>query len=421
MDYGFAITPAPWTLPAHVSLLTGLYPSIHESHLEVDMKSITDYARLRNDKTTLMTRLKRQGYSTYGYSANNFISSAFGFDGFDVLKNWEVPWHGILFKMDKESIDLLSKFIEGRKPRDFVSLLTRVALHQPRLFFSTLAAGIRIDLDRVLHNWPKNKGLRNVVAFIRRTKFKQPFFLFLNVLEVHEPYFEKDNLTDGVGVRSISSVQENDLHRWTAGYDFQVRYLSQEIPKLFESLKEKGLYDNTLIILTSDHGQLLGEHGWIGHGVFLYDELVKVPLFVKFPRDMSVRRVDPSGFIGLTSVPNFLLDIAEGRGTDSSLYSPQVFAESWAYNSRRLDKSTDDANNIDLTGRRICIFSENSKLTYNLSTQEIEESVIMQGVHKEQTESNLIDRCLKFTVLNDCLMSINATVGTNPLKSVMSE
>ena len=59
IDYGYAVSPAPWTLPAHVSMLTGLYPSIHESHEWADMKTMADFARIHNDNSTLMTRLKK--------------------------------------------------------------------------------------------------------------------------------------------------------------------------------------------------------------------------------------------------------------------------------------------------------------------------------------------------------------------------
>jgi len=376
------------------------------------MKSITDYARLRNNKATLMTKLKKLGYTTYGYSANSFISRAFGFEGFDVLKNWEVPWHELLFKMNKTSIALLNRFIEKRRARDFVSLLVKVGQDQPKLFLSTLLAGIKIDLDRRLHSWPKNKGLRNIIDFIKRTKFKEPFFLFLNILEVHEPYFENDNLTDGIGVRSITSIPQNELDLWTKGYDSQVHYVAEKIPGLFKALESKGLFDNTLIILTSDHGQLLGEHGWIGHGVFLYDELVEVPLLVKYPRHMKVDRKESNGLISLTAIPNFILDIADGRITDSSLFSPQVFSESWAHYLQRFDGRTEDAREIDLTGRRICIFSKNGKLTYNLNTQKIEESTLENESHKELVMSDLVDKILKFTTLNDRLLATSMSANT---------
>ncbi len=406
VDYGRAITPAPWTIPAHVSLLTGLYPSIHESHETEDMKSAIDFAGLRNDKTTLMTRLKKMGYSTYGYSANNFISTAFGFDGFDVLKNWEVSWHKVLFKMDKQSIEKLNKFVETRRARDFVTLIARVGRKQPGLLLSWMASEFRLAIDRIIHKWPRYKGLGSAFSFVKQTTFKEPFFLFLNILEVHEPYFKDDHLTDGIGVRRTSTIPKIDLDRWVDGYQSQVKLLAAKLPNLFKSLAKKGLLDNSLVILTSDHGQLLGEHGWIGHGVFLYDELVQVPLLVKYPLGAKVSQSSRSGEISLTSIQKFIIDIVEGRETDSSLYSPQVFSESWANYNRKLDGRAENGMETDLVGRRICVYADEGKVTYKLDTKEVEESSV-KGDSRLNTEC-LVEKCVKFAGLNQNLLEVSA-------------
>lgn len=396
VDYGWAVTPAPWTLPAHVSLLTGLYPSIHETHERVEMRSLIDFAKLRNDKTTLMTRLKKLGYTTYGFSANSFISSAFGFEGFDVLKNWQVPWADIFFEMDEVSAKKFAQFFRTRHVTDFFSPLFRVLRKNPRLFLSTVYASLATGTDRVFRKWPQNKGLNSLIRFVKKTNFKEPFFLFLNILEVHEPYFKQDHLIEGgFAVRAVSSVSKEDFNLWTEGYDAQVELLSKKLPKLFDAMKQKGIFDNTLIILTSDHGQLLGEFGWIGHGVFLYDELVKVPLFVKYPSGLGVDRMKDGGLISLANVPNFIFDIAQGQGSDSSLFSPHVFSESWFHKPRT-------------PGRIICTFSPEGKVIYNFKTESVEEAHINDEQDKRSVDE-LVGKCLKFAELNKKLDEITSS------------
>ena len=328
VDYGWAVTPAPWTLPAHVSLLTGLYASIHETHESADVKSLQELQSVRNDKTTLMTRLKALGYTTYGFSANNFISRTLGFTGFDVLKNWDMPLNKLLFKMDPAASQRKRIGAAQRLKIALRSLLYNLKTH-PRAVSKAAYSSISYSLRRRLLKWPEDKGLSDVINFVKHTEFKEPFFLFLNILEVHDPYYKNDQLIGGgFGCRATSTITKEELSLSINGYDNQVKRVAKKLPKLFGALERKGQFNNTLVILTSDHGQLLGEHGWIGHGIFLYDELVKVPLTIKYPLNMKQFN-SSGGYISLASIPNFVLDMAEGRNTDKSLYSDQVFSESW--------------------------------------------------------------------------------------------
>jgi arylsulfatase A-like enzyme len=78
-------------------------------------------------------------------------------------------------------------------------------------------------------------------------------------------------------------------------YDEGIRYVDDSLGKVFDELKRRGLYDNTLIIVTADHGEEFLEHGLLGHGESLYDEVIRVPLIVKFPcpgPHCGTRRID---------------------------------------------------------------------------------------------------------------------------------
>ena len=393
IDYGHAISPAPWTLPAHVSLLTGLYPSVHESHEKSEIKSLTDFANLRNTKRTLMSRLKNYGYKSYGFSANSFISDAFGFESFDILRNWQVPWSGLVFNLDKNGRKKFEKYEQSKRGKDFAKLLGYLALNNPSLLFSFLHASIGLATDVVFRRWPQNKGFDRIAKFVESTKFTEPFFLFLNILEVHEPYHKHDQLTSD-GVRKTSTFNPDELEMWVKGYDFQTKKLAKKMPHLFEILKRKGLFEDSLILVTSDHGQLLGEHGFIGHSVYLFDELVKVPLLIKYPSSTKIERSAEKAkkMISLTNIPNFVVDIVEGRESDASLYTSDAFSESWSYQQE------------GSPARRICVYSEKGKVTYDLEKGQVEEADVVP--YNKNSVQELTEKCIRFANLSDKLRAI---------------
>jgi arylsulfatase A-like enzyme len=134
----------------------------------------------------------------------------------------------------------------------------------------------------------------------------QPFFLFVNYLDVHEPYCPpRPFLADGVAktfphlYNLGQQLRRRVLHRlsdkaWFSLqrqlYNGEVAYLDHEIGKLISYLKKKGIYDSSLIIVTSDHGELFGEHNSHSHKKTLYDGELRVPLIVKLPFSKQVGR-----------------------------------------------------------------------------------------------------------------------------------
>jgi arylsulfatase A-like enzyme len=133
----------------------------------------------------------------------------------------------------------------------------------------------------------------------------QPFFMFLHTYAVHHPYtpdarhlaeVEPDpyggSLPHGetpLGVleainQSGRPLAAADLRHIVATYDAQIRAMDDDFAALVALLKARGIYDETTIVFTADHGEEFGEHGWVGwHSHTLYDELVRVPLLIKYP------------------------------------------------------------------------------------------------------------------------------------------
>jgi choline-sulfatase len=149
----------------------------------------------------------------------------------------------------------------------------------------------------------------NAIAFERSTKRyiqdqEMPFFIWLHYEEPHLPY-DPPREYDGLFLSEIPDFYRNTSRRiclntdynkteieyFKALYDREIFFADEYIGNLIDYLKEEGLYDNTLIILLSDHGEEFWEHGKCDHGHSLYDELVHIPMFVRIPTIEGPKRI----------------------------------------------------------------------------------------------------------------------------------
>jgi arylsulfatase A-like enzyme len=154
------------------------------------------------------------------------------------------------------------------------------------------------DINAAFLDWLDEGGTRDDGA-------PRPFFAFLNYMDAHGPYVPPDSLAERFGPRrngramaDLSSRQDwsaEELAVERAAYDSEIAYVDQEIGAVVAALEERGLLDETLLVIASDHGELFGEHGLVDHGNSLYREVIDVPLVVVFPG-----RVPEGGRIGET-------------------------------------------------------------------------------------------------------------------------
>ena len=399
VSYQNAVSAAPWTLPSHVSLLSGLYPSKHGCHEDVNVKC-DDVSKMRTWSPLVVKVLKQLGYRIYGYSANILISSAYGFEGFDLLENSKLysPWPEILDNLGQMEARSFRKLLATRKPLDGIGFILRVFFTNPTKAVTLLSLFVRLVVNRAKSNWPREKGADQALGFIKKTGLREPFFLFMNLLEFHEPYFKSDDLLNGLTPRSVDSIEPAILKRWIKGYHSQARYAKGKLILLLKELGKKGLLEKTVVIVTSDHGQLLGEHGWIGHGSFLYDELIRVPLMIRYPPGLGVELEQPHGVISLTNIPGFLLDLARGKRTDSHLYGSEAFAQSWGlYESVSAKKrSIFKKYSSELAKQRVCVYESDSKLTYNVTDGLVEE-YLNSGVADSMSKDRLVQMCIRMS------------------------
>lgn len=230
ITYERAISPGTWTVPAHGSLFTGMLPSFHGAERAGPGGLVTP---LHPNVRPIAELLKDRGWATGGFVANTtFLTPSLGFHrGFQSVAEMNMPAGPVVSR----SVEWLAQ--------------------QP-----------------------------------------SPAFLFLNILDPHEPYAPEAACDPGFPGRDEELGTSLTKMTWAgeelttdirahfrSQYDGEIACADQALGAFFTRLRALGRYDETLIIVTSDHGELLGEHGEAGHGGAPYEELVHVPLLVKRP------------------------------------------------------------------------------------------------------------------------------------------
>jgi arylsulfatase A-like enzyme len=256
-----AIAPSSWTLPSHASMLTGLYP--HESRVRAEGDILS------GSVPTLGDTMRKRGYRTAAFSANfYFFARDLGFvHGFSRFEDYDQSIGGILEKVP------LSKLV--------LTTLSRFTIGERWAFFGlkNVANGEKINENAV--NWIE-KGHR-------------PFFAVLNYFDLHEPVLPPDSFLHVYNKNEDARAESLDYPEMCAlfgrnrscdperpqfidSYDGAMRYVDQNIQQLLSQLKERGILDNTIVVITGDHGQEFGDHGIYGHGKSLFRGEIHVPL-----------------------------------------------------------------------------------------------------------------------------------------------
>jgi arylsulfatase A-like enzyme len=271
--YTRAIAASDITLSSHASMFTGLYPSWHGAY---PVMPDFPYGRPLGKSVTLAEILREHGYSTAGVVANHaFLQASMGLSqGFSV---WD---HRVPMRLSTEHLP----FYLREAARDVLGLVMDTSAFDA---YCMRADGVN----------------REAEALLSGATHEHPFFLFLNYMDAHTPYVppspfrdlfpgrnprfrpaaSHENLTFAVNLRQqrVTEAQKRDL---ISQYDGGIAYLDSRLGELFEWLRKAGLYDNSLIIVTSDHGEAFGERDLMQHAEgFVYQNQVHVPLLVKFP------------------------------------------------------------------------------------------------------------------------------------------
>lgn len=260
-----ALATSTWSIPTHASLFTGLYPSSHGAY--------SLFSVLGEEVPTMAEVLSKNGYYTLSLYDNPLLGKISGLDrGFDVALGVENEQ-----KVSLTLIRIYKKFLKKESLTD--------------------------DIFRLTCRWIDHCAELNL-----------PYFVFMNLFDVHAPYspkepyfseFLKSARIDQVNIPlvrrftyQIKSMREKldllaelsdaDLSYLLRMYDSNIRYEDEQIGELIGTLEGKNQLGNTLIIVTADHGEFLGEHQYIGHLVNrLYNPGLRIPLVFWLPEKME--------------------------------------------------------------------------------------------------------------------------------------
>jgi arylsulfatase A-like enzyme len=295
---------APWTLMSHASFFTGRWPH------ELDVEWLTP---LRKNFKMLAEYLGARGYATAGFVSNvMYCSSDTGLDrGFTHYEDY------LLEKLSplRTSI-MIEEALTG-----LVSLGSRQESGVLRATQEWLRPLFRYAVRRDARSI--NRGFLSWLD--RRPQPGRPFFVFLNYLDAHSPYEVPWYANQRFGSRPQTAEEQRIIFgHWTAidklqlprdyvtlarsCYDSCLAYLDEEIGRLCDELDRRGVLGKTWIVITSDHGEGLGEHDLFEHGESLYSTEIHVPLLIVPPSDIKAEGV-VSETISLRDLPATIVDL----------------------------------------------------------------------------------------------------------------
>lgn len=320
-----AIAPAGYSLPSHVSMFNGQYPHEHGSYVQGKMVG----------SLPLLADLGEQGYTRYGVSANGFASSMYGFDReFDRFYNTQAQM------LYPEALDVHRYVGQRREANDgefsvsditVTDLLSEVRRNDyPAKSLANVASAALTEivreypsLQRIPHRrfskysefyYSPEKNTRVIESILdREARRNDPFFVFTNYMDTHHPYApperyqrecvgrttpfnELARLADRThpwefiaaaerGEQPLSDASLETVRRLYAG---EVRTADEHLGRLLDALDAYGLREDTVIIVTADHGENLGETDRLGetrmgHALSASENLLRVPLVVAHP------------------------------------------------------------------------------------------------------------------------------------------
>jgi arylsulfatase A-like enzyme len=259
-----------WSLPSHATLLTGLLPHQHGARAVVSAVTAAEHSQqamarlayqpLADEQVTLAERLREVGYQTALVSANYA---------------WLSPESGLLQGFDY--VDSRPGMMVGWEP--FAAPYLR---HQPIKVLATMYA----------RGTSSKASAREIVDHVENyltRRSRHPFFLLINFMDAHAPY------TSALHADTVPEIRARFAsHPLSAAnlesYDRSIAFLDQQLGRLFADLQARGLFDDALIVVTSDHGERFGSIGRGRHGDDLSQESVHVPLLIKVPHQARGER-----------------------------------------------------------------------------------------------------------------------------------
>lgn len=278
-----AYSASSHTREAIPSLLTGNYP---------DVAIDSDY---RLAKNTIASTLSEGGFKTAGFHSNPYISRAYGFDqGFDVFDD-------DLYLGQNKLIALAQRALDKLRNRHYARAE---------------------EINKRSLKWIDS--------------IDGPFFLWNHYMDTHGPYEPpKDYATEYTetrisdrdcqslyrrAIKKPESINDEEHQLLVDLYDGEIRYNDEQIGVFLSELKKRDLLDKSLIIVTADHGEGFGEHGYYEHPRYLHKELTHVPLLIRAPNGENRNVEKPVSITDISSTIRKLVDRSLTDNSEKSLF-----------------------------------------------------------------------------------------------------
>lgn len=320
-----AVAPAGWTLPSHASMFTGLSPTEHgicalgrPGGTYENFKAAAQRTRELKDHL-VVPQLAAKGVRTFSSSSSPWL------------------WHG-------------SGLSAGFQETDFFYFLRAKPASPSRHGISKRArqvadAGRSVEQHIRWMRTERDKGARRVLEGIARSAAKPGrFFAFANLIETHEPHLAPRGYAKGGASRKLwelrdvalepplrrvlrirahnygnREVPQRVLHRWKQAYAAEMRYVDDWLGRLMDRLERAKVIDDTVVIVTADHGEAFGEKGVVGHGLSTYQGIAHVPLGIW---GAGIDRCVIEDPVSLTSMAATLRHLALDDPKEGSLFDP---------------------------------------------------------------------------------------------------
>jgi arylsulfatase A-like enzyme len=313
-----AYATSSWTLPSHVALMTGLPDLVHA--IEIDS------LRLAEEHRTLAEDLAEAGYRTAGFFSGPYLDPRFGFDrGF---ARYEARYGADLTAAASRERRLLDAVRGAREAGGPAAIAEATRRHRAALD----------DLERASHEDRSaaevTEAVLDEIAAARADG--RPWFVFAHYFDPHHDWtppapwdrrFDPDYagpitgtsplLDPAISVEAPTdrdpnarrrTASDRDLEHLLALYEGEIAWTDSQIGRILGSLAAEGDLDRTVIVVTADHGEEFFEHGRLGHRQTLFEESLRVPLIVRYPRGVRAGDV-PGEVVSLADVRGLILDL----------------------------------------------------------------------------------------------------------------
>ncbi|RJX43373.1 sulfatase [Halonotius aquaticus] len=299
--FSAAFATGPGTTPSFPGILTGTYPL-----------SMGGFEPLDDRRPFLAATLSDAGFATGSFTSNPFLSASFNYDtGFDEFVDYQNPLMGIATRLFPRGIESPTPFLQ--RFDDYLHFTTAL-----RKGYELLAGKSRpyVAADVVTDD---------VIGWIRQTD--SPFFCWGHYMDVHHPCYPPAQYRDAFDVpptvsaddvaalystfvSSPSELSDADLTLLERLYDAAIAFTDDQINRVLDVLDETGFAEETVVIVTSDHGELFGEHDAYAKPERLYDELLHVPLVASnLPPSLSAAHDQLVSLVDLPSIVHHALSL----------------------------------------------------------------------------------------------------------------